>query len=1281
MITNVRAAYFEKLPYTIKQPNGITIKCFVSGDEFFNWIHDEQGYTIIQAPNGYYYYAEQKGDIIQPTKYLVNSVNPARVGLKKWAKISKAEYQRKYDAMFAFKKTESINNSGPNRAPHSGVLNNLIIYIRFSDDTEFTTSRQVYDDKFNPTTGVSLKSYYKEVSYNNLTISSTHYPSCELTTNLSYQDSHSRNYFLPYNATTNPTGYSGGGNGEERRIREHQLLVDAINWINFNSPVSSALNIDGDGDDNVDNVCFIIKGSSGGWNDLLWAHRWTLFSQNVYINGKKVYDYTFQPEGQVAVMTICHEMFHSLGAPDLYHYTSNGIAPVSSWDLMESGGGHMLAYMKWKYSNHTWINTIPEITTTGTYTLNPVTSSNNNCYKIASPFSTDEYFMIEYRNKSGTFESSIPGSGLIIYRIDESVTTGNRNGPPDEVYVYRPNGTITSNGAPNNAFFSSTIGRTAINDTTNPKCFLQNGTKGGINISNISTAGTTISFNVTFPPPCNSPAIQASAFTSSTLTDNSMTIGWTRGTGDSVLIIAKAGSATTILPYAGNTYTANAIFGLGTQLGTGNYVVYNGTGTSVNITALTQGTTYYYAIYEYNSSEHCYKKPALTAIAATTGFCLAGAISTNPNGEYISNVSIGSINQASSRGTSGYQNFTSQITNMQIGVNTAATISCTNSYSADQLFIWVDWNHDNDFTDAGEAVYSSSGTFVSPHTTTSFTAPPNALPGTTRMRIRLDDADNGPNPFPCGNAEWGEVEDYTINVIATPNTTFTATLSNAWENAANWDHGIPDTTTNATIAAIKLAIVNSNNYQCKNLTIAPLGKLTINAGKDLTVKDSLVLTSDATGSASLIDYGTLHSSTNIVERYIPHIFTDEFHMLSSPVVSQAISSVFNEPDGFFVWNEPTGNWIDFADATNFAATNGGSNFIPAKGYAVSYPTATTKSFTGNLNTGTINIPLSVTAGLYCGWNFVANPYPSAINWNASSGWNRSMLENADPINHPNEKAIWVWNAQLANYGTYISNTNTATNGVSRNIALSQGFWVKATTAVALEMNNEVREHAEQGFLKSSSTDELIRLKVSSTVNAYSDELIIGFGNSNAQGGAEKMFSINATAPSIYSCKQNKNWSISNLTSIADNAMIPIGFKPGVDGNYTISAMGVQALGNVILEDLKIGVQQNLSINNNYLFNAQTSDNENRFLLNLTTSGINNMVDKKPSINYSNQTINVFNPWLGKTTLYIYDAAGKLVESLTVKEGNGNYSCQISKGVYIFKLQHSKHQFVKKEVIF
>ena len=66
---------------------------------------------------------------------------------------------------------------------------------------------------------------------------------------------------------------------------------------------------------------------------------------------------------------------------------------------MESGTGHMGAYMKWKYANAKWVTSIPEITVSGTYTLNPLTSSTNNCYKIASPYSDKEFFILEYRKK------------------------------------------------------------------------------------------------------------------------------------------------------------------------------------------------------------------------------------------------------------------------------------------------------------------------------------------------------------------------------------------------------------------------------------------------------------------------------------------------------------------------------------------------------------------------------------------------------------------------------------------------------------------------------------------------------------------------------------------------------------------------------------------------------------------------------------------------------------------------------------------------------------------
>ena len=145
-------------------------------------------------------------------------------------------------------------------------------------------------------------------------------------------------------------------------------------------------------------------------------------------------------------------------------------------------------------------------------------------------------------------------------------------------------------------------------------------------------------------------------------------------------------------------------------------------------------------------------------------YCTSGSTATTL--EYISNVAIGTINQASGRGTGGYQDYTTQTTDLQIGTNYTAKLTVTTSYTTDQVLIWIDWNKNGVFTDPGELVYASSGTFTSPHTTAAFTPPVGTLTGPTRMRIRLHDTTSGPNATPCGTATWGEVEDYTVNITA-----------------------------------------------------------------------------------------------------------------------------------------------------------------------------------------------------------------------------------------------------------------------------------------------------------------------------------------------------------------------------------------------------------------------------------------------------------------------------------------------------------------------------------
>ncbi|MGO8931636.1 MAG: hypothetical protein ACLQU3_32685 [Limisphaerales bacterium] len=87
----------------------------------------------------------------------------------------------------------------------------------------------------------------------------------------------------------------------------------------------------------------------------------------------------------------------------------------------------------------------------------------------------------------------------------------------------------------------------------------------------------------------------------------SMNLTWTPGTNSdgteaTSMVIMRAGAPVSAQPYFGFLSTADSRFGYGTDLGSGNYVVYRAVGASATITDLTPGTVYYAAVYSYSGS-------------------------------------------------------------------------------------------------------------------------------------------------------------------------------------------------------------------------------------------------------------------------------------------------------------------------------------------------------------------------------------------------------------------------------------------------------------------------------------------------------------------------------------------------------------------------------------------------------------------------------------------------------------------------------------------------------
>jgi hypothetical protein len=155
---------------------------------------------------------------------------------------------------------------------------------------------------------------------------------------------------------------------------------------------------------------------------------------------------------------------------------------------------------------------------------------------------------------------------------------------------------------------------------------------------------------------------------------------------------------------------------------------------------------------------------APTVIPAAGVAMPCSATSTLSSGDFIANVTLGSINNTTiATGTSYYNDYTAtQSTTLASG--TAYTINLqVGTWTADNYIgAWIDFNNNGSFTDPGEQIALSGALAGNAIYTSTFTVPTITVPtASVRMRVRET---FGSVAAPCGSVTYGEVEDYTINL-------------------------------------------------------------------------------------------------------------------------------------------------------------------------------------------------------------------------------------------------------------------------------------------------------------------------------------------------------------------------------------------------------------------------------------------------------------------------------------------------------------------------------------
>jgi hypothetical protein len=274
------------------------------------------------------------------------------------------------------------------------------------------------------------------------------------------------------------------------------------------------------------------------------------------------------------------------------------------------------------------------------------------------------------------------------------------------------------------------------------------------------------------------------------------------------------------------------------------------------------------------------------------------------------------------------------------------------------------------------------------------------------------------------------------------------------------------------------------------------------------------------------------------------------------------------------------------------------------------------SFTGKLNTGNVNQPTlpteyarTLTPAAGNGLFLFSNPYACGLRTDLFYNDNAARI---NPI-------FWTWeNDPTDNYGTWFFDEEEtfewivtlgfgSANGI---VGPGQGFFGQyfvlnnVRTLSAWNLTDNERVHAHTPILK---TTPINFLRLLAEGNYSKDEIIVRFtANSTPGFDAEREIenwpSMSGNATEIHTYAGDHELTMNSLPNLIPGQMtsVPMYFKCGAEGAYTISAINIESFESgteIWLEDLQTGAEW-YSLNDNpvYEFSGSPDDDTERFII-------------------------------------------------------------------------------------
>jgi len=473
-----------------------------------------------------------------------------------------------------------------------------------------------------------------------------------------------------------------------------------------------------------------------------------------------------------------------------------------------------------------------------------------------------------------------------------------------------------------------------------------------------------------------------------------------------------------------------------------------------------------------------------------------------------------------------------------------------------------------------------------------------------------------------------------------------------------------------------------------SITVAPGSKLTLTEGNSLTAA-SLNLKSDATGIATLVD-NTL-TSPQTVRATVEQYFGATRNWYASPAVNGT-----KVPAGqtYYSYNEKGTNTGYVAPATAYwRAVTENQNIHPDSAYIMPVSGPVTLTMTGTLESGNIQIPLTRRGAEKTGFNLVANPYLSYLDWSMVDTTAAKIMT-----------TVWYRTKTLINdytFDTYNGKLDVATtNGavaVTKLIPPKQAFWVRVKpgeTNGTLVFTNAMRKHADNAgnLLKAPASKNeikhLLRLKLND--GTHSDETVICFHPAASDNfdayDSQKMSNGGTVISEVYSLAGSEQLVINGSSAITSGKEIRLGITIAKAGNYNLKVSEMADFTtdtHIFLIDKELNTQVELTANDEYSFYSNpVSNNESRFNLLFKSPSVSTDFKNTNSGSYvylnANHQIVILAPEY--TGYEIFNSVGQQMVGAKVNSSNAIVSPAFSEGMYIVRINENGQQYSHKVII-